>query len=288
MGGKLIDLASRGVSLFVRAVGDGYPMLLMHGGLGVDHTTLLPMARASDGFRLIFYDHRCNGRSKGAALHSLTWENLTQDAEALGEALGIRKWAVLGHSFGGFVAQEYALRFPERITHLILMDTGADCTLVREGVPAVLKNRGYTPSQVEAARQLFTGELPPGKLPVAMINLRKAYTYDQSLRMQLRVLVDTLRIRSRADSCMYGFNTLLKNWSTLDRLGDIRIPVLLVAGTEDFQFPPEHQKRMKAKLPNATYVPIERCSHNPLVEAPQHTIEVIRSFMQCEMRVTNR
>jgi len=288
IGGRLIDLASRKVSLFVRTVGDGYPMLLMHGGLGVDHTTLLPMARASEGFRLIFYDHRCNGRSKGAALPSLTWENLTQDAEALGEALGIRKWAVLGHSFGGFIAQEYALRFPDRITHLILMDTGADCTLVREGVPAVLKNRGYTPSEVEAARQLFTGELPPGKLPVTMIKLRKAYTSDQSLRMQLRVFANALRIRSRADSCTYGFKTLLKNWSTLDRLGDIKVPVLLVAGTEDFQFPPEHQKRMKARLPNATYVPIEGCSHNPLVEAPQKTIEAIRWFMRCEMRLTSR
>jgi proline iminopeptidase len=288
MGGKLINLVSRGVSLFVRVVGDGYPMLLMHGGLGVDHSTLLPMARASDGFRLIFYDHRCNGRSKGAALHSLTWENLTQDAEALREVLGIRKWAVLGHSFGGFIAQEYALRFPERITHLILMDTGADCRLVREGVPALLKDRGYTPSQVDAARQLFTGDLPPRKLPMTMINLRKAYTYDQSLWMQLRVLANTLRMRSRADACMYGFGTLLKDWKTLNRFGDIKIPVLLLAGTEDFQFPPEHQKRMKAKLSNVTYVPIERCSHNPLVEAPKKTIETIKRFVQCEMHVTSR
>jgi proline iminopeptidase len=112
MRGKTMDLPSRGVSLFVKIVGDGLPMLLMHGGLGVDHSTLLPMMATRDRFKLIFYDHRCNGRSKGASTDSLTWENLTADAESLRERLGIEKWAVLGHSFGGMIAMEYATRYP--------------------------------------------------------------------------------------------------------------------------------------------------------------------------------
>jgi proline iminopeptidase len=96
----------RDASLFVKVVGQGYPLLMMHGGPGLDHTSLLPLEPLADQFTLIFYDHRCNGRSQGAEFSTMTWENLTADAEALREKLGFDQWAVLGHSFGGNVALE--------------------------------------------------------------------------------------------------------------------------------------------------------------------------------------
>jgi pimeloyl-ACP methyl ester carboxylesterase len=58
---------------------------------------MLPFRELSDQFSLVFYDHRCNGRSVGAPVTSMTWENLTADAEALREKLGFARWAVLGH-----------------------------------------------------------------------------------------------------------------------------------------------------------------------------------------------
>ena len=122
----MTTMSVRGVSLFVKVTGHGYPLVLMHGGPGVDHTTLLPFHPLADHFTLVFYDHRCNGRSEGAAVSSMTWENLTADAEALRQMLGFDKWAVLGHSFGGMVALEYALRYPQSLSHLVLMDTCGD------------------------------------------------------------------------------------------------------------------------------------------------------------------
>ena len=56
----------RDVSLFVDIVGHGYPLVLMHGGPSADHFTLLPFRKLADQFTLVFYDHRCNGRSVGA------------------------------------------------------------------------------------------------------------------------------------------------------------------------------------------------------------------------------
>jgi len=106
----------RDVSLFVEVIGHGYPLVLMHGGPSLDHFTLLPFRQLADRFTLIFYDHQCNGRSAGAPLSSMTWQNLTADAEALRHELGFEQWAVLGHSFGGMVALEYALRYPASVT----------------------------------------------------------------------------------------------------------------------------------------------------------------------------
>ena len=62
----MTTMSIRGVSLFVKVVGHGYPLVLMHGGPGLDYTTLLPLEPLADQFTLIFYDHRCNGRSEGA------------------------------------------------------------------------------------------------------------------------------------------------------------------------------------------------------------------------------
>ena len=78
----------RDVSLFVDVVGHGYPLVLTHGGPGLDHWSLQSFRRCVDQFTLIFYDHRCNRRSTGAPVSSMTWENLTADADALRERLG--------------------------------------------------------------------------------------------------------------------------------------------------------------------------------------------------------
>src|SRR5512142_2020416 len=122
--GRLLTV--RDVSLFVEVRGHGYPLVVMHGGPSADHYTMLPFRQLADEFTVILYDHRCNGRAVGAPVSSMTFENLTADAEALRQELGFERWAVVGHSFGGNVALEYALRYPSSLSHLVLMDSGGD------------------------------------------------------------------------------------------------------------------------------------------------------------------
>jgi proline iminopeptidase len=275
-----VDLPSRGVSLYVRTCGSGHPILLMHGGLGLDHTTLLPITKCRDSFMLILYDHRCNGRSTGADLCSLTWENLTEDAEALRERLGIGQWAVLGHAFGGMIALEYALRFPKSLTHLILMDTGADAALVQRNAPRVLAAKGFSSRKVEIARRLFNGELLPKEVPGAILAIGKAYYYKPNFITQVRALANALRVHSKPEVSVYAYRNLLRDWCIMDRLPEITAPALIIAAEDDFQFPPEHQREMAKALPNARYHLIRKASHNPLVERPTETLALIRDFMK--------
>ena len=94
-------------------VGEGLPCLLMHGGLGFDHTCLHPwLDPLGDVMRLVYYDHRGNGRSGRPPSETIIFEQLCSDADALREHLGFEEVCVLGYSFGGFVALEYALRYP--------------------------------------------------------------------------------------------------------------------------------------------------------------------------------
>ena len=87
----------------------------------------------------------------------MTWENLTADADALRQTLGFDQWAVLGHSFGGNVALEYALRYPQNLSHLVLMDTGGDQWWVNHNAPELLAKRGYSDGAVQAARRFYNG-----------------------------------------------------------------------------------------------------------------------------------
>src|SRR5512136_416158 len=171
----------RDVSLFVKVMGQGYPLVLMHGGPGLDHTSLLALQPLADQFTLIFYDHRCNGRSEEAEVSSMTFENLTADADALRQTLGFEKWAVLGHSFGGNVALEYALRYPQSLSHLVLMNTGGDQWWVNQNGPEILAKRGYSASAVQAARRFYNGQLTPGEYLPTVMKFVRVYSYRNFL-----------------------------------------------------------------------------------------------------------
>jgi proline iminopeptidase len=269
----------RDVSLFVKVIGQGYPLLVMHGGPGMDHTSMLPLQPCADQFTLIFYDHRCNGRSEGAQVSSMTWENLTADAEALRQRLGFEQWAVLGHSFGGMVALEYALRYPQRLSHLLLMDTCGDTRWVQQNAPEMLAKRGYSASAVEAARRFFNGQLKPGEVFRAAVKFARAYYYRFSLLAMARQVILGPRVKMRPEAQIFGFSQLLTGWTVMDRLSEIKVPTLVLAGRHDFQFPPEHQAILADRLPNAQLEIIERAGHNAPMERPAQVIEVVRRFL---------
>lgn len=270
----------RDISLFVKAVGKGYPLLLMHGGPGQDHTSLLPLIPCGDQFTLVFYDHRCNGCSTGAGVTTMTWENLTADAEALREYLGYEKWAVLGHSFGGYVALEYALRYPQSVSHLILMDTGGDVSGPQQLASQILAERGFSRSAVEAQRRFFHGQLKSYQFFPLTMKFMNAYFYrPPSLLGLAHDILFGPRVKFQPAAAIFGCSTLVKDWTVMERLNEISVPALVLAGSYDFLFPPQVQSMLASHLPNARLELIERAGHNPQVEQTDVVIEVLRGFL---------
>lgn len=275
----MTTISIRGISLFVKVIGHGYPMVLMHGGPGADHTTMLSLRPCADQFTLVFYDHRCNGRSRGADVTSMTWENFTADAEALRQKLGFDKWAVLGHSFGGMVALEYALRYPQRLSHLLLLDTCGDIRWAQEKAPEVLAQRGYSPDVVKTAQRFFNGQIAPNEMLPSLMKLGPAYYHHLSPLQLAHMLVSGLGAKIRPEALIFGFSQSLKGWNVMDRLGEIKAPTLVLAGRDDFQFPPEHQTALAAGIPNARLVIIDRAGHNAHLERSAEVIQAVRDFM---------
>jgi proline iminopeptidase len=275
----------RDVSLFVKVVGRGDPLLLMHGGPGADHTTMLPFRRLADRFTLVFYDHRCNGRSTGAP-SSMTWENLTADADALRQRLGFERWAVLGHSFGGHVALEYALRYPDSLSHLVLLDTGGDSHWSRQHALELLAERGYSPEKVELVRRWFNGELAPREWWPIFLRISSAYSYDTSLWPILRYMLSGgWRFKPRPEALIFSGRHLLPGWTVMDRLGEITVPTLVMAGRHDFVFPPECQRELAAGIPGASLRIVERAGHSPDLEQPAEVMEAVSDFLSAGVAV---
>jgi proline iminopeptidase len=272
-------LPIRDVSLFVEVIGRGHPLLLMHGGPGADHWTMLPFRRLADQFTLVFYDHRCNGRSVGAPVTSMTWENLTADADALREKLGFEKWAVLGHSFGGNVALEYALRYPDSLSHLVLLDTGGEGRWSQENAPELLARRGFEEKTVRLARRWFNGRIRPNEFLPTLIRLAGAYDPHMSVVSAARMMFAERRSKMRPEALIFAGPHLLKGWSVVDRLGEISVPTLVMAGRDDFVFPPEAQSQLAAGIPNARLRIIERAGHNPHDERTAEVMAAVRDFM---------
>ncbi len=88
-----------------------------------------------------------------------------------------------------------------------------------------------------------------------------------------------LRMKPRPEATVFGFSQLMRDWTVMDRLGEIVVPTLVMAGRDDFQFPPEHQAALAAGIANARLEIIEGAGHNAPSERPADVIRAIRDFV---------
>jgi proline iminopeptidase len=115
-----------GARLFVRSVGSGKPLIIVHGGPGMSHDYLAPQLidLLSSDYQLIFYDQRASGRSSGVDdTTRLTMSQFENDLEILRQQLKIDRLNLLGHSFGGLLTMHYAISYPNNVDKILLLDS---------------------------------------------------------------------------------------------------------------------------------------------------------------------
>ena len=117
-----------GYKLYHVTLGRGTPVIFMHGGLGFDHQYFRPFVDPlSRSAKVVYYDQLGHGRSdRPASFNEITLARLSADCDGLATALGFDKFVLVGHSYGGFIALDFALRFPNRLAGLVLSCTAAD------------------------------------------------------------------------------------------------------------------------------------------------------------------
>lgn len=227
------------ISVAVQEYGDGEPLLVINGtsqSLGFWTDTAQVWA---DSYRVITYDLRgMGGSTRGTA--EMTVASLADDARGLLEALGIERTHVLGYSLGSAVAQELALALPERVASLVLY-----CTWARTD--------GFQ-------RAMMTGLAYPwrqGDLAAGLGALGVAFSPQLLDSPEFGALIEELlplfpSTPEQIQACAEQWDADMGH-DTLDRLGSISAPTLVIAGEQDLLTPPWHGKQVADTIPGARH-----------------------------------
>lgn len=262
-----------GTQLFYLEVGQGLPCLVMHGGLGFDHTYLHPwLDPLQDTLRLIYYDHRGNGRSGRPPVETLTFDQLAADADALRAHLGCEMIGIIGHSFGGFIALQYALLYTRRVSHLILLDTAPAWDYADEIVAnATRKGASEEILALLDLEQCTTDAQLECSIP------RISFLYYHRFDPGVAERVFSKTIFSGSATGRGG--QLLRDYNVANRLSEITAPALIITGRDDFLTPPSQSERLKKGIPNAELMICEQSGHFPYIEKSEVFFTAVRQWV---------
>ncbi|MFC2106357.1 alpha/beta fold hydrolase [Candidatus Bipolaricaulota bacterium] len=255
-----------GVDIYYEVHGGGPPLVLI-AGLASDSQSWLPViAQLAERFTVIAYDNRGVGRT---APHDteISMTLLTDDCAALIEHLGYSKVLLLGHSMGGFIAQEVAARYPDQVERLILVGT-ARANTPRNGALFLDMARSLESGADletwfrEFFRWIFTARFLQDEVVVAeALRVAVEYPYPQS-PAQFRRQVESVA----------GFVGL--------DASRIRAKTLTMTGSEDLLFPPEQGRALAGELPNAEFQLISNAAHSIHMEAPAAFVDAVLQFLE--------
>ncbi|MDF5723630.1 MAG: alpha/beta fold hydrolase [Rhizonema sp. PD37] len=249
---------------------------IIHGGPGADHTPDKPtFSPLSHKMQLVYFDHRGQGRSARGAKETYTLDNNVEDMEALRQYLGLDKIVVLGSSYGGMVALSYAIRYPQNVSHLIVISTVADSRfLIR--AQEILAKRGTEEQKAIAQRLwdgLFENEEQLSEFFQVMIPMY-SFTYDPNSPPQV-----LNQMILSPDAINVAFGGFLRSYNVLDQLHKITSPTLVIGGRHDWICPPEFSEEIASKIPHADLRIFENSSHLIRVDEPEALRDAITGFL---------
>lgn len=284
-------VTGRGPRIYYKTLGKGIPLLLLHGGPGADHSDFLPaLEPLARHCRLILIDERGSGRSERLTdPKGYTLDAMVEDIERLRKHLKLERLVVLGHSFGGILAQAYATRHPRRLLGLVLAGTAssarcvhADFRKIRNGLSASLRRRlaryekagifgpsgDYEPRYAAASAQALARYLY-AKPPPAQ--------YRDSPPLGTEVLREMWVRRSdfRIEGNLAGFDFTRQ-------LRRVTVPGLIVVGDRDL-VSTRSAETSRVSLPRATLVVMAECAHMMFVDQTVRFNRLITDFLSvCE------
>lgn len=267
-------------SLHYETLGDGPPMLAMHGGLGLDHTVFRPwLDPLAESLELIYYDHPANGRSRfDGEASELDHELWVEAADALRAQRGHERIVLFGHSYGGFLALEYALRHGDRLRALVLANTAAVLDY-QDAMIANARRKAPDEATFQSVLEALSGPVEDDAAAAETFRrIHPIYFHDYDPAKHDAVLED---VRFRAVALNRSTFECLPAYDVSGRLGEIAAPTLVLSGADDWIMPPEHAgERLAAGIPGAEHVVFQESGHWPFVEEPERFLEVMRSWLE--------
>ncbi|TXG76574.1 alpha/beta fold hydrolase [Patescibacteria group bacterium] len=259
------------------------PVIGLHGGPGYTHHHLEPLKQLVDaGYSVVLYDQLGCGQSDRPDDPSLwTIQLFIDELTALREQLGITQYHLLGHSWGGSLAAEYALTRPEGLQKLILSSPLLDSHLwVAEANRLIDELPEWAAEQMkqhEAAGTTDSYEYGEAYAEFKRRHICRVVPYpnelvksDQGMGAQV---YNTMW--GPSETCATGN---LKDWSVMDKLHQITVPTLFISGKYD-EATPLQTERAHQQIPGSEWVLLENSSHSALFEQPIDYLATLTDFL---------
>jgi proline iminopeptidase len=264
-------------------------MVVLHGGPSFDLNYLLPeMDRLADSFRLVYYSQRGRGLSSdGVDPEDVTMDREVEDLEMLRKRLGLDTVALIGHSWGGFLAMCYAVAHSDRVSHLILLNTApashADWQLLQAHFE---QNR--PPADNEIMQRLRGDEAyQRGELKVEEEYYRAHFRMTVPRSELLEEMVGRLRVNFTPERTVearrIGDRLQEETWrkpefDLLPALSRLDVPTLVISSEFDF-IPVEPPSNIAASMPGGRLVVLDGCGHFSFMESPDRVSGLVTGFV---------
>src|SRR5215213_2641782 len=279
-GERYVDIGD--TRLYVHERGDGYPLLVFHGGPGLDHHMFGDYLDAlADEYRLILVDERSQGSADRAREETWTLQQMAADVSSLARALDLDQYAVLGHSYGAFVVLQHAVDFPGDAAQTVVSSgipsarfleqidrnlAAFEPVELREQVTDSWVREKYVRTQEEVA------ELLHDQLPFQFADPRDP-RIDEYERRTSGAIYSTEVLRRFASEDYGGIEVE-------DRLGDVTQPVLVLAGRHDRTCSVEAAQAIAEGVRRGQLVVFESSGHMTFVEENDAYIRAVRDFLR--------
>jgi proline iminopeptidase len=251
-------------------------LFLVHGGPGGEHSRFKSTSAAlRDVAQLVYVDHRGSGRSAHGDPATYTLENNIEDLDALRAHLGLSRISMLGSSYGGMVAQGYALRYPQRVANLILVCTAPSHRFLADAA-AIVEARG-TPEQKRVCQRLWEGSFETTEqlrefflVMGPLYSQRfKAEEFDEGWARGIHSFVALNR----------GFGDFLRTFDFTERLREISCPTLVIGGAHDWICPPQHSRLIAERIPRAHLKIFADSAHAVAIDENDAYLAAVRGFL---------
>jgi len=256
-----------GAELYFEDTGTGAETIVFsHGLLWSGRMYDAQVAALKARYRCVTYDHRGQGQSP-ASPTPYDMETLAADAAALIDALGVAPVHFVGLSMGGFVGMRLAIRKPELLRTLILVDTAADSE-PRANVPKYRAMSFLT--------RMFGYRIVLGA--VMKIMFGPPFLKDAARSAQRRTMEQHL-LGLRDAETRAALESVITRRPVEDELGKIKTPTLVLHGAEDRAIVTPRARKMADAIPSARWVTIPRAGHTSTVEEPDAIVRALDEFL---------
>ncbi|MCH8026557.1 MAG: proline iminopeptidase-family hydrolase [candidate division Zixibacteria bacterium] len=279
-----------GGKVWYKIVGGGssIPLLMLHGGNGVSSIYLKPLEALADQRPVVFFDQLGCGNSPGPSDTSLwTIENFVEQIAAVRKALNLKQVHLYGHSWGTMLAIDYMLGEPAGVQSLVLASPVLSIERYIQDKVKLLETLPDSISKVIKKNELEGTLDSPDYMPAMMVFFGQFFARKQPWSDELNMAFATLN-RDMGEY-LFGPNEFsvtgtLKNYDRTDRLGEIKLPTLIIAGQYD-ACTPATSKYYQSLIPGAELTIIENAGHLTMHDEPEADIKAIGEFLN---RVENK